>query len=127
MKCIDLEFLNKRTKSNPKLMMEMISLYLEQTPQLVSTMKKGFHDKDWNSLYSAVHKMIPSFLPMGISIEFEIMARKVRDYANTQRQTKGLQGMVIQLEHICCQACIELEQELDTIKKKTNVWTGVPK
>ena len=33
-KCIDLAYLIHRTKSNPKLMMEMISLYLEQTPPL---------------------------------------------------------------------------------------------
>ncbi len=116
MKCTDLDFLIHRTKSNPKLMMEMISLYLEQTPPLISAMKQSFHDKDWNSLYSAVHKMIPSFSIMGISIDFENMARKVQDYASTQQQTDGIPGMVLQLEHICAQACIELEQEFNTIK-----------
>jgi hypothetical protein len=35
LKCIDLDYLIHRTKSNPTLMMEMISLYLEQTPPLV--------------------------------------------------------------------------------------------
>ena len=115
-KCTDLDFLIHRTKSNPKLMMEMISLYLEQTPPLISAMKQSFHDKDWNSLYSAVHKMIPSFSIMGISIDFENMARKVQDYASTQQQTEGIPGMVLQLEHICSQACIELEQEFNTIK-----------
>ncbi|MFZ1677569.1 MAG: PAS domain S-box protein, partial [Saprospiraceae bacterium] len=66
-KCIDLDYLLHRTKSNPALMMEMIALYLEQTPPLVSAMKQGLLNKDWNSLYSAVHKMIPSFSIMGIS------------------------------------------------------------
>jgi len=116
MKCIDLDFLIHRTKSNPKLMMEMISLYLEQTPPLITAMKQSFHDKDWNSLYSAVHKMIPSFSIMGISIDFENMARKVQDYASTQQQTDGIPGMVLELEHVCSQACVELEQEFITIK-----------
>ena len=40
-KCIDLDYLIHRTKSNPKLMMEMISLYLEQTPPLISAMKQS--------------------------------------------------------------------------------------
>ena len=70
LKCIDLTYLIHRTKSNPKLMMEMISLYLEQTPPLINAMKQGLQDKDWNSLYAAVHKMIPSFSIMGISIRF---------------------------------------------------------
>jgi CheY-like chemotaxis protein len=115
-KYTDLEYLTQRTKSNPKLMMEMISAYLEQTPPLVSAMKQSFHDKDWNLLYSAVHKMIPSFSIMGISEDFETMAKKVQEYASTQKQTDGISDMVIQLENVCEQACKELEMEFNTIK-----------
>jgi len=115
-KCIDLAYLIHRTKANPSLMMEMISLYLEQTPPLVVTMKKSLHDKDWKSLYSAVHKMIPSFSIMGMSIDFENMAKKVQEYASTQQQEDGIQEMVLQLEIVCTQACIELKEEFNTIK-----------
>src|SRR5690606_25345752 len=66
-KYTNLDYLNTRTKSNPALMTEMISLYLQQTPPLVKAMKQGYKEKDWNTLYSAVHKMIPSFSIMGIS------------------------------------------------------------
>ncbi|MDP3916579.1 MAG: PAS domain S-box protein [Bacteroidota bacterium] len=115
-KFTDLEYLNQRTKSNPKLMMEMISAYLEQTPPLVSAMKQSYHDKDWNLLYSAVHKMIPSFSIMGISEDFETMAKKVQEYASTQKQTDGISDMVVQLENVCEQACKELEIEFNIIK-----------
>jgi len=116
LKCIDLAYLIHRTKSNPALMMEMISLYLEQTPPLIVAMKKGLKDKDWHSLYSAVHKMIPSFSIMGISIDFENMAKKVQEYASTQQQSDGIPGLVLQLENVCTQACIELKEEFNTIK-----------
>ncbi|MGV8133928.1 MAG: ATP-binding protein [Mangrovibacterium sp.] len=115
-KCTNLEYLNIRTKSNRILMMEMISLYLKQTPPLINAMKQGLLDKDWNSLYSAVHKMIPSFSIMGISSDFEDMAKKVQDYASTQLREEGIQEMVLQLESVCEQACIELTEEYDTIK-----------
>ncbi len=78
LKCTDLSFLMHRTKSNPKLMMEMISLYLEQTPPLIIAMKQSLVDKDWDKLKSAVHKMIPSFSIMGISEDFENMAKNSR-------------------------------------------------
>ncbi len=117
-KCIDLDYLIHRTKSNPALMLEMISLYLEQTPPLVSAMKQGFQDKDWNSLYSAVHKMIPSFSIMGISSDFEKMAKQVQEYASTQKQSEGIPNLVLQLENICVQACRELEVEFQRIKNK---------
>ena len=115
-KCIDMDYLARRTKSNPVLMMEMISLYLKQTPPLICAMKQGLHDKDWNSLYSAVHKMIPSFSIMGISPDFENMAKKVQEFASTQKQAEGIPDMVLQLENICVQACEELEEEFNAIK-----------
>jgi len=117
-RCIDLEYLNRRTKSNPELMMEMITLYLEQTPPLISAMKKGLAEKDWHGLHSAVHKMIPSFAIMGINPDFENMARKVQDYATTQEQAEGISEMVLQLGNICTQACMELEEEFIKIKDK---------
>jgi len=119
-KCTDLDYLMRRTKSNPDLIMEMISLYLEQTPQLITTMKQSYTDKDWNLLYSAVHKIIPSFSIMGINSDFENMAKKVQEFASTQKQSDGIQDMVLQLCNVCAQACCELESELIGLKEKTN-------
>jgi len=116
LKCIDLAYLIHRTKSDPQLMMEMISLYLEQTPPLISAMKQSMENKDWSSLYSAVHKIIPSFSIMGISADFEIMAKKVQEYASTQKQTDGIPDLVLQLGNICEQACVELQEEFNAIK-----------
>ena len=116
LKCTDLDYLTHRTKSNPALMMEMISLYLEQTPPLINQMKQGLHDKDWKLLHAAVHKMIPSFLIMGISSDFENMAKTVKEYASTQQGAAGIPNLVMQLENVCVQACEELREEFNTIK-----------
>lgn len=115
-KCIDLANLMKRTKSNPTLMMEMISLYLEQTPPLIIAMKQSLHDKDWKLLHSVVHKMIPSFSIVGMNIDYENIAKEIQEYAKTQQKSAGIAGMVLQLENICTQACEELRDEIDTIK-----------
>jgi hypothetical protein len=101
-------------------MMEMISLYLEQTPPLVNAMKQSFQEKDWNLLHAAVHKMIPSFSIMGISPSVESMAKQVKEYASTQQQSVGIQDLVLQIENVCVQACQELEEEYMAIKKTQN-------
>jgi len=119
-KCTDLDYLVYRTKADPKLMMEMISAYLEQTPPLISAMKQSMKDKDWKSLYAAVHKMIPSFSIMGISVDFENMAKKIQEYASTQQLTDGIIDMVSKLENVCEQACEELTEEFIRIKNQTN-------
>ena len=113
---INMDYLNQRTKSNPKLMMEMISLYLEQTPPLVTVMKQSYLDKDWDSLHSAVHKMIPSFAIMGIDTDFEDMARRIQDFAVKQARTENINDLVEKLEQVCMQACDELQVEFERIK-----------
>jgi CheY-like chemotaxis protein len=119
-KFIDLDYLSRRTKSDPALMMEMISLYLEQTPTLIREMKKSLLNKDWSALYAAVHKIIPSFSIMGISSDFENMAKQVQEYAGRQNQIDGIPDLVLKIENVCAQACIELEEEYRTIKNKNS-------
>lgn len=115
-RCIDLDYLNQRTKSNPTLMLEMISLYLEQTPPLIASMQQSMKDKDWDTLHAVVHKMIPSFAIMGINPDFVNMAKKVQIYAGTQQQSALIQDMVLQIGNVCTQACDELTIELNRIK-----------
>ena len=118
-RCTDLNYLLRRTKSNPALMAEMISLYLEQTPPLVSTMRQSLIDKDWALLGSTAHKMIPSFSIMGIHPDFEKMAKEIQEYASIQLQKEGIDEMVLQIENICTQAIEELREELNKIKNTT--------
>jgi hypothetical protein len=96
--------------------MELISLYLEQTPPLISLMKKSWQEKDWGPLYASVHKLIPSFAIMGISIDFENMAKRVQDYAKNQQQSEGISELVSEIENVCNTACVELQAEYTLIK-----------
>jgi PAS domain S-box-containing protein len=116
-KYTDLTYLIQRTKSNHVLIAEMISLYLEQTPPLLSVMKKSWQERDWSSLYAAVHKLIPSFVIMGIGNKFEEVARKVQEFAKNQQQTDGISNMVNELENVCLQACEELKTEIIKYKE----------
>jgi len=119
-KCIDLNYLNIRTKSNPTLMMEMILLYLEQTPTLISSMKKSLEDNDWHTLQGAAHKIIPSFAIMGMHPDFENMAKKIQEYAITQEQAPSITHLVKKIENVCNQAYKELREELNRLKIKAN-------
>jgi CheY-like chemotaxis protein len=124
-KSVDLSYLVKRTKSNAKLIVEMISLYLEQTPILISTMIESLRDEEWGLLQSSVHKMIPSFSIMGIDKQYEDLAKELQEYAGLfiSNQIEGvdnstnlpsrsmINNLVIQLETVCSKACKELEIE----------------
>jgi len=119
-KYTDLDYLIQRTKNNSGMMMEMISAYLEQTPPLINTMKISLRDKDWDTLHAAVHKMIPSFSIMGMNTDFEIMAKKVQEYARSQQETDGITDLVLQIENVCIQACKELEEDFQRFKSQSH-------
>jgi CheY-like chemotaxis protein len=114
--CIDMTYLAEHTNSNPKLMMEMISLYLVQTPPLVTVMRQCLEEEDWDKLYAAVHKMIPSFSIMGINAAYETMAKKVQDITRTKTGTAELPGLILQLSTVCDEACRELKIEFNKLK-----------
>ncbi len=116
----DLAYLTRRTKSNPALMMEMIALYLEQTPPLISSMKESFASKNWETLQATVHKMIPSFSIMGIHTNFEKMAIQVKEYAGLQQHEPAISDFIVQLENVCNQACTELKEMFKQIKDQAN-------
>ena len=69
-------------------------MYLEQTPILIIAMKTSFKNKDWVALQATAHKMIPSFSIMGISVDFENMAKKVKEYATTLEETDAMPALV---------------------------------
>jgi PAS domain S-box-containing protein len=115
-KSINLDYLIHRTKSDPAIMIEMISLYLEQTPPLIIAMKENFQNKDWVGLHSAIHKLIPSFSIMGIHSDFENMAKRINDFAVHQQQIEHIPNLMLQLEQICHLACLELTAELKLLK-----------
>lgn len=116
-KYIDLNYLKQLTECNPKLMEEMISVYLEQTPPIIDAMKQSLIDNDWQSLQEAVHKIIPSFSLMGIGYDIENIARRIQKYEYTLNISKEIQTQVLKLETICEEAFKELETELNNIKE----------
>jgi PAS domain S-box-containing protein len=116
-KCVDLSYLYNRTKGKPDLMIEMIELYLGQTPSLISSMNQSLLNKDWDSLHRSVHKLIPSFSIMGIHKDYEDIAKKIQEYSGTQQHLDKIPELVSQTEKACLMACEELRIEYDSIKR----------
>lgn len=114
---INLDYLLRITKSNPILILEIIALYILQTPPLVKTMKASYLEKNWSLLQSSVHKMIPSFSIMGINEHYELIAKEIQKNARNQIDSSEMANLINELELACNQVCKELEIEYNHIKK----------
>jgi NTP pyrophosphatase (non-canonical NTP hydrolase) len=53
---------------------------------------------------------------VGISQDFENMAKKIQEYTGTLQHLDEIPDLVLQLETVCNQACKELEEEFNLIK-----------
>jgi PAS domain S-box-containing protein len=115
-KVTDLSYLFKRTKFDPQLMQEMISLYLGQTTSLVGEMNTAFLNKDWEAIKSIAHKLIPSFSIVGIDKQYETAARTLQEIAGNEGSEEDIKNLVSQLSNILDQACQELQIEVRGIK-----------
>jgi hypothetical protein len=73
---------------------------LQQTP-LVAAMGESMENKDWPLLRASVHKMIPSFSIMGISSEYEDMAKKSKATQVIWKIKEEIDSLVLQLSTIC--------------------------
>lgn len=116
-KHIDLTYLHQHTRSDPALMIEMINIYLEQTPVLVKAMKDGLEKKDWTLLNAAAHKIGPSFYVMGMYEENGSAIKKIQELATRQIDGQLVARLVRAIEHICDIAREELQQEIISLKK----------
>ena len=54
---------------------------------------------------------------MGINKEYEMTAKRIQEYAGTQKHLNEIHELVLQVEKVCSEACEELEEELDMMKK----------
>jgi PAS domain S-box-containing protein len=119
-KYTDLKYLTQRTKADAGLMSEMISLYIGQTSPLIRDMMESSKNKDWKTLQTIAHKLIPSFSIVGINREYEDMAKQVQEYCRNGEQPDKTQDFVLKLEKVLTQACAELEVELSLLKTQTH-------
>jgi CheY-like chemotaxis protein len=115
LKVTDLKYLTQRTKSDPLLMSEMISLFLGQTTPLVKEMKDSLRNQDWQMLYSIVHKIIPSLSIIGMDASFIEMTKTLQDNARNAQNINEIIKSAGMLDQLLMDACDELQTELNAI------------
>lgn len=112
-----LEHLRQQTKSDPAMMVDLINIYLEQTPTLVAAMRNGLASCNWQKLKAAAHKIIPSFRVLGIHNDYADIARNIEELATGQQSLDTIGELVAELDQVCDQIYIELHQAVELLKK----------
>lgn len=115
-KCTNLNYIRELTSGDPEMMMELVNVYLVENPKFVKRIDEAINNSDWTTVAKAAHSIIPSFLIVGISNDFALIAHKIQEYAEKKENMDLIRELFVAIETICRQAYEELEKELELLK-----------
>lgn len=118
-KVVDFQSLHEMTSGDQAVMLEMMELFLDQTPPLVDNLESAFEKSDWRSMAETAHKMKPTFTYMGIDEAFEISIEleKYREVKKVKK-TEPVAKLINRLTAITSEAYKEIELASANIREE---------
>ncbi len=107
----DLTYLKGIANGSNAFIAQMLSIFIEQTPQVLVRMEKALKNKDWKSLRFVVHKMKPSIMFTGLS-EIINDVPLLEEYAAEESHLDAIPALVDKIKKVCREAVVELKEEL---------------
>lgn len=100
---IDLSYLKEVASDNVEFMVEMIDIFLAQTPEYVSILSDAVDQENWAKIAEMAHKIKPTLAFMGANDSKETMAtiearaRSKEDYRGIVSDFKNLKEDFVQI------------------------------
>ena len=93
---INLSYLSDIASGSSEFMIEMIDMFLEQTPGYVQEMSEAISGKNWSLVADIAHKIKPTFAFMGLESAKDSMAEiegKARNQNNVEEIDEAFKGI----------------------------------
>lgn len=113
---VDLSYLEDIAGGSNDFIIEMIDMFLEQTPGYLNDIKKGIEDKNWKKVSETAHKIKPTLAFMGSNAAKETMAGIEMDSRNLVELDK-IEETFDALHIFCLQLCDELKIAKESLPK----------
>ncbi len=100
---IDLSYLQEVASNNVEFMVEMIDIFLAQTPEYVAILNDAINEENWLKIAEMSHKVKPTLAFMGANEAKETMAsiesraREKEDYEGVLADFKNLKEVFVQI------------------------------
>lgn len=108
----DLTYLKQVSNGDDNFIIEMIDVYLRETPEAIRNLENHFKNKEWKKFRAVTHKMKPSFSFFGLK-DLYATVDSMEEYAGSETHLERLPELISKIKLTCLQAM----QELENIKK----------
>lgn len=105
----------KSVHSDSKFILKLISIFLNQTPPLLNSLKASIDNKDWKSVKILIHRIKPSVSFMEIK-ELDQILIEITKYLEEGSSLDKLPDLYKKAEGICIKKMKEMEREKEKWK-----------
>lgn len=112
----DLSYFEELGMGDEGLLIEMIEMFLQNTPESIGIIRDNIEQDNWKKVSAEAHKMKPNLSYMGLDEAWDLIVG-VEKKAKTDPVKNELMSDIERVDSICQKAYIELEEELEGLKK----------
>jgi CheY-like chemotaxis protein len=105
---IDLSFLKKQTRNNTSAIAEMIRIFREENPVVISTLEKAIGEKDFITIYKTVHSLKSETSMFGLRPLVSHDLTNIEERARTMKEIDEIGKCFQRVKQVCEQAVCEL-------------------
>jgi len=97
---IDLSYLNEIAGGDAEFMIDMIDIFIEQTPVYTDQLIDAVNAKDWKTVGDIAHKIKPTLAFMGVNKAKEQMA-SIEQKARTESNLEEIAAEFAEVKAVC--------------------------
>ncbi|HEX8376203.1 MAG TPA: Hpt domain-containing protein [Pedobacter sp.] len=97
---IDLTYLNEIAGGDAEFMIDMIDIFIEQTPTYTEQLIEAIHSKDWKTVGDIAHKIKPTLAFMGVNKAKDQMA-SIEQKARTETNVEDVAAEFAEVKIVC--------------------------
>ena len=97
------------------LVIEMIDLFLEQTPEMLANIESACQDKSWDKMASEIHRFKPNLDYMGMATTKKLIEEIEKD-AKNRENLETLKQRFEEVKKKCLHAYKFLDEERSNLK-----------
>ena len=112
----NLSYLEQLDTGDDEIIVEMVEMFLENTPESIELLEKHVKAGNWKKLGAEAHKLKPNLSYVGLDQARDIIL-EIENLAKNDPDAGQLKAKIEQLNGICKQAYRELEEQLQELKK----------
>lgn len=109
---INLEYLEQLSDGDKEFTVSMIQYFIDNTPEVLESMKQSYQQKDWKALRNIAHKFKPQLNFMGINTLLDDV-EQMEQLAHQEKNLDSLPVFIEKTERVCIDAIKQLQAKLE--------------